>query len=245
MQKIDLQCIDCKGDILTQNINIQQMIAKCHTCGTVFNFGSNLHHQAHVHNVSSPDNWSKEEIVMPDGVEMLKLRSVLDINIKWKNKLHWFIVMFTLIWNGFLLFFAIVALISGSGLNVLLYMSLHIAVGLGLAYYCLCCLFNQTKISVNSRSIKVTYGPLPVPFYKNKAIDTIDIEQLFVERYVSSSSNKQPNYAFRLIVITKSHELIKLMQGLKTPTQALFTEQEIEKYIKIQDRPVEGEFQGY
>ena len=55
------------------------------------------------------------------------------------------------------------------------------------------------------------------------------------------SPNKANNIFTFLLVFGTSVSLTKLVSGLLSSEEALFIEQEIEKYLRIDDEPVRGE----
>ena len=49
------------------------------------------------------------------------------------------------------------------------------------------------------------------------------------------------SYSYSVQAVIKNGETIELISGLPSKDAALFIEQEIEKYLKIEDEPVRGE----
>ena len=128
---------------------------------------------------------------------------------------------------------------SGAILS-LLPMALHLAVGLGLMYFVLSKFINKTDIYVTEQDITITSTPLKNPFTKDIVIPTKNITQLYVTRYVSSTTNGVPNYAYALYAIADGNRRIPLIKGMNKETQ-LYLEQEIENFLDIDDEKVQGE----
>jgi hypothetical protein len=145
-------------------------------------------------------------------------------------------MFFTLVWNGILFPMALIVVISGE-IEVLLFMSIHLAVGIGLLYWSLATLFNTTYITVDSHYINIQHSPFQL-FFKEYQIETKDVDQLYVKKYSNGSTNGNPNYVYGVVAIMKSKEEIKIIKGINKPQQALYIEQEIEKFTEIKDRPV-------
>jgi len=99
---------------------------------------------------------------------------------------------------------------------------------------------NKTDIYVTERDITITNTPLKNPFTRDIVIATKDIEQLYVTRYVSSTTNGIPNYAHALYAITKQNSCIPIIKGMNKETQ-FYLEQEIENFLDIDDEKVTGE----
>ncbi len=122
-----LECPNCQAEILADDINIDRAIAKCHNCHHVFPFDEETKERRPAR--------KRAEIFQPEGIEMFRLRSELNIDFKWRNlqSSHWFMVLFTLMWNAIVLPMAIAAMMSGE-ITALLFMSVHILVGVGLLF---------------------------------------------------------------------------------------------------------------
>ena len=140
-------------------------------------------------------------------------------------------------WNGILAIAAGGALFAGA-FEMLGFMSIHILVGLGLIYYLAMVYLNYTDIVVTPSYITISHRPVKNPFRKSKEIRSSEIEQLYVSKYVSSTTNGNPNYAYALYAVLKNNKRkIQLVKGMNRETQ-LYLEQEIERFLKIKDRPV-------
>ena len=74
------------------------------------------------------------------------------------------------------------------------------------------------------------------------SISAMDLDQLFISKYVSSKTNNRPNYAFSVVARLRTGSEITLVKGLRQPEQATYVEQQIEKFLQIEDRPMEGEY---
>ncbi len=229
---MQLSCPNCKAEIHSADINIQQLVAKCSQCNHVFNFQPELAHAPRV----------RPEIPMPAGIEAYSFLSELNLLIKWRQLGGLgFFLFFTIFWNALVLPFALIAIMTGN-FEILLFISLHLSVGIGLLYYTTAKLINTTYITLSRRKLTIEHKPIPWIFSPNKTIDTADIEQFFVERYVASRTNNQPDYRFRIIAIRK-RDRITIMQGLTTAEQAQYIEQEMERFLQLPDRAVEEEWE--
>lgn len=228
-----LNCPSCKSPIRSEDINISSLVAKCSNCHTVFQFEQEI---------AKPVR-KRQEVIMPPGIEAYHLASELNIEISWRKSLSGFFVFFTIFWNAIVLPMALFAVLSGAYF-MLLFMSIHLAIGIGFLYYILASLWNTTYITVDQFNLSIEHKPLKMPFYPNRYIPTHEFEQFYVEKYSSGKTNGRPVYAFGLFGIKKDKERIKLVKGLKYPKQALYLEQEIERFLKMPDHPVEEEWKG-
>lgn len=235
MNQLTLNCPNCKTDIPASDINMANTLAKCQSCNTVFDFAPLLKRPTH----------KKQEILLPPGIDAYSTNYELDIEINWRKASNGlgFFLFFTLFWNGIVMIFVVTALLTGSFV-MLAAISIHLLIGIGLLYYVLSVMLNTTYIIVNQREMSVEHRPLRSPFYPNRYITSREVEQVFVEKYVASKTNGRPNYAFGVQAMLQNKSKIKLLKGLKTSEQALYVEQEIETFLRIQDEPVDEEWKG-
>lgn len=235
LKKLDLTCTVCNNEIDPENVNINSTLAKCNHCGSL--------HFLDDEEFFGRRKRNRPEMMIPEGTEVLHLPSSLDIRTNWSRGKSkggtWFLLFFAIMWNAMIWPFAISGIVSGAILSVLP-MALHLAVGLGLAYYVLSMFINKTDIYVTSNDITISSTPMKNPFSKDIVISTKNINQLYVTRYVSSTTNGVPNHAYALYAITSQNKRIPLIKGMNKETQ-LYIEQEIENFLDIEDKYIRGE----
>ena len=233
--QLDAVCENCGADIDGSNININSSLAKCGECNTVFSIKED---QFFVH-----DRKGRPEMIMPEGTDVLELNDSLDIRIDWlrshpKGTLV-FLTVFAAFWNGILAVVAGAAIWSGA-FSTLAFMSIHLLVGLVLLYYLVGVYVNYTDIIVTDSYIDISHRPVKNPFVRGKRINASEIDQIYVSRYVSSTTNGNPNYAYALYAILKTNaKKITLVKGMNKETQ-LYLEQEMERFLNIKDKHVSG-----
>ncbi len=183
------------------------------------------------------------ELLVPEGVEVLKLKAELDIRLNWRRTAskegRKFLLVFTTIWNLFLLPFVFISFVSGN-LSILLFLSLHLAVGVGLLWYMAASMLNSSSLTVTPRRFKVRSYPVPIPVFKSRDLDTGEIQQLYVSRYTNSKTNGVPNYAYALYAVKTDGTKLQLLRGMNRETQR-YVEKEIENFLGIKNRPVKEE----
>ncbi len=228
-----LNCPDCKQDINASDIHLEKTIAKCSECHSVFKFDEELDLAVPV----------RPEIFLPKGMDIFELRSEVEIQITWRDTLKSFPLLFTIIWNAMVLPAAIFAIITARPM-IILGLSFHLLVGIASLYYLLTTLYNTTFITADSRHLRIEHRPLILPFYPNQDIPVYEIDQIYVKKYVKSHTNGRPDYVFAVeaILIDKSH--VRIVKGIQHSDQALYIEQEIERFLAIKDRPVKEEWEG-
>jgi hypothetical protein len=160
---------------------------------------------------------------------------------RWFSPVYVFLVFFCAIWDGILLMFYGVLTVSGAPLFAFLFPLIHVAVGIGLTYTTLCGFVNRTVVEVDRDDmLTVRHGPLPWP--GAASIPIAEIAQIFVTEKRSTSKNGNPSSTYAVNALAKSGRRVTLVKGLLSSLDhALFIEQELERRLRIVDRPVVGE----
>jgi hypothetical protein len=188
---------------------------------------------------------SKVEIGLPDKMEMRHGGYYLELVRKWFG---FQTVLFTIgapVFIGFLFreFTNIEEFTNIDRIEFTLGFFLQLtfaAICIGMAYCCLAGWLNRTHIFISNEKIVVKHRPLP--FWGNKTLFAPDIKQLYAMEKISSSG-EGGSVTYEVHAIPHSGRRVKLVRGLDSSKQALFIEQEIEKYLGIQDAPVRGELE--
>jgi hypothetical protein len=230
-----LECPNCGSDVFSDDINIDRAIAKCHSCHQVFPFEEKIKDKRKARR--------RKEIFQPEGIEMFRLSSELNIDYKWRktSSSNYFMLFFTMMWNAMILPSAISAVMSGEFLS-LIFMSVHIAVGVWLLLGQLSRFVNSTYITVDEHYLTIDHRPISNPWFSNKKIPVRNIDQLYVRKKRTGSSSGSPTYGYSIMMIEKgSRKETALIDGMGNPDKALFIEQEIEYFLNIDDRKVRGE----
>ena len=97
---------------------------------------------------------------------------------------------------------------------------------------------NKTHIFVSKDAIEIKHLPLPWP--GNKRIEKRNIKQLYGKEEIRNH-NRGVHISYEVHIISTDDRDLTLLKGLKTSSQALYLEQEIEKYLGIKNRKVRGE----
>lgn len=224
-----LVCPNCNASIQENKINIQRLVAKCSNCNAVFDFDEGG---------AKAVKRERSDIPLPKGFDLQQLAAELIIKISWRKTKHTtFWLIFTLIWDGITLPFVLIAIYERSW-EIGLIISLHALVGIGVLIYTLALFMNSTSIDVSQHGIAIVSKPISLPFHPNRYIKSRDLRQLYVEQYVESRTNGNPNYAYSVRAVLEGvADPPKIIKGLKKEEQALFIEHEIEKYLQIENKP--------
>jgi len=160
---------------------------------------------------------------------------------RWFSPVYFVLLFFCVIWNGFLLLFYGVLTTSGAPFFAFLFPALHVAVGVGLAYATVSGFVNRTVVEVDRGDVlTVRHGPLPWP--GATSIPVADIAQVFVTERTSRSDSESVQASYAMNVLTRSGRRAVLVRGMLSSLEhALYIEQELERRLRIKDRPVPGE----
>ncbi len=161
---------------------------------------------------------------------------------RWFHSKYIFFTFFTIVWDGFLIFLYVTrirSLLSGDlgAIEILLFSFFHLVAGIVLTYYTLAGYLNKTIIDVDFDSLTIKNGPLPSP--GNKIIPSRTLRQLYVK--VDGYYHSRDVMTYGVHAIMDDQRDIELVGWLDAREQALYIEQEIEKALHIEDKPVEGE----
>ena len=221
-----LNCKNCHTHIPAHDININKAIAKCPECDHVFSFEEDI--ETHLH---------KPEVIMPKNIEVLELRSELNMYRKWWGPKFLGIGFFALFWNGFMMVWFTMAISSGA-YEMAAFGIIHALVGLGMIYWIIAGVFNTTEIRTTKNRFYINHGP--VPWRGNREIDVSRINQFFTKMNISQNKNNT-SYSYEVHAVLDGGEQIKVLGLMDTPEEALYIEQELERFLNIPDRRVSGE----
>jgi hypothetical protein len=230
MELKELRCKSCGAPLAPENVVERLNMARCGHCGAVFAV-ERTEPQAGIRR-------DRPQVPLPKGMEVVDLGSSFEIRRRWFSPVFLFLVFFCLFWNGFMIVWHGIALSQG-----LWFMScfglIHTAVGVALLYYTVAGFVNTTVVRVAQGLIEVQHGPLPWP--GNKSLEAHEVEQFYCREQAGKSDSAQRTY--EVMVLRKSNVRDTLVKGLPDPDQALYIEQELERYLRIADEPIGGELQ--
>lgn len=182
----------------------------------------------------------QEIVPLPDNLTILTDRDAVVIRRRWFSPVVFFLVVFALFWNGFMVVWMSIALSQGAWMMAA-FGSIHTCVGLGLIYFCVASFMNQTDVSVDPSFLRVQHHPLPWP--GKRKIPVHEIRQLYTKEHVSRNKNSV-SVSYAVYVVTEDGREQKLLAGLTTDSQARYIEREIESILGLANIPVAGEHRG-
>lgn len=226
-------CRNCGEQVEKENIDEAQRLVKCGKCNTIFSIQGLFPEQ--------PLSRPKPEIPLPAGIEVRHDEEGFKILKDW-SKIYGVII------GGFAIFWAVTIIEAmPSSLKsldivtiILTFLPALIAVYCSAAFFC-----NKTTITVGPTGIKINKSPLPLPFSGKKSLTVSTIQQLYIKERVSySGKTRSAYYYYDLYLIDGGNRHLKVLSSLRSKEQALYIEQEIEKYLGIQDVDIEGTVRG-
>ncbi len=186
----------------------------------------------------------KEEklLPIPENMQVEEFKNSLTITYKWSKIMGYALLGFSLFWNGFI-YFGFISEILEDDIPIFfaLFMIPFVAAGIFMAYFGVANILNSTIISVGFDNVTVKHTP--IAWFGNKNIFKHDIKQLYVKQHISKGKNGT-TISYTVNLIDKNNKDIKLIENLHTAEEGRFIEQKIEKFLKIQSKPVSGEYNG-
>jgi len=238
-------CTHCHVQIPAEDLNIDTAIARCRSCQAVFSFADALQRDAAARpprpSVPSTAPRGRRDVPLPRGVTLEETGTGLRFVRRWFQWVVLFLIVFCVVWDGFLVFWYTLAFREGAPWIMIVFPLGHLAVGAGLTYYVLCMLVNRTIVEVGDGVLSIRHVPLP--WRGNRTLPADELDQLYCKQRVHRSRNGSYE-TYEIYALDKTGQQHKLLSGLPESDDALFLEQQIEKYLHVRDRAVEGAYVG-
>jgi len=212
-----LDCPSCGSGILSDDININDKIAKCGSCHAIFPFHKKIEH------LLTPDT-AKQEIIRPEGIDVFRFRDSLELTIRQPlTVIEMIVLMLIPLWG----FTIAVGLVKGMFLLLMLSILLFLGSSIyGLVWY----YRHKMHLTINQRFLTVKREPRK--YIAEKAYAVEDIDQIYIA-YTSLGLS-----ILAIINGVNGQKHINLISNVSTISKAKYLEQEIEKYLGIEDRRV-------
>lgn len=214
-----INCPSCEAGVPVSNLHLNDKIGKCTNCNVVFTFTKKI-----AHFFKENEKKENERISRPAGIDVIHFQEEIDIAIDQPGS----DIMGVL-------FFAFLGLIT-----TLIYVKKGISIfipgflWLGSVYY-LYQMFTgrKKKIFINIDQNNMTIKWRPKEMMKDKVFDVKDIDQVYLKRHGEA-------YKVHLILneIEGQKHVPLISYHYTTLAKARFLEQEIEKYLGIENRKV-------
>jgi len=229
MPNIQIICPNCEQQVEANDINIASAIAKCSHCSHLFEISEQL---KQFKQSSAAIEKKMLNMPMPEGLEVYEWRGELSIEKKWRHPLYIVPGLFAIPWIGF-----VIAWMMMAPFPMNLFGLLHGCIGVGFLYFALAGWFNVTHINVNNYSLNIQHKPLW--WFGNQTISTSNIKQIYCQLKVHKTKNSE-SHTYDVFVMTQDDKSVKIVSQLMKKEQALYIEQEIERFLQIENIPVSG-----
>lgn len=241
---MQLFCRQCGAEIQAENVNLDTMMAKCSVCNAVFSFQDMYDDIKPKKEKAQAPGFAYSAVPMPANMSLNETDTTLTITRSWRSLTTAFLLIFAVIWNG-MLWTIFVPTFTGISFEINrgpsfpfgLFILPFIGAGFYLIYRVAAELLNTTTITVTDHHLRITHAPIPA---RNSDLSADMIEQLYARVHVSRSSNGNTSRTYSLNVLLRDGSKKKLIGGLSNEDQALYIEQEIERFLGIENIPVRG-----
>lgn len=226
-----LDCRRCGAQITAENINLATALAKCHHCHAVFGFADQL---SGARPAPRP-----LDMPLPAGLTLSRRKDLLQLVRRWFRRSLFLQLFFCIAWDAFLVLWYVGAANHARGGALMLFASVHLALGVGLTYATIAGFLNRTVIEVGRTHLAIRHTP--VPWRGNLEVLVSELQQIFCEEHVKRvMSDLRMTYSVNAVM--GNGRKLTLVKDLPEVDQALFLEQALEKHLGIRNRPVPGEF---
>jgi len=219
-----VNCPSCDSEVVADNINLNNATAKCGNCNSIFSI------EGDIEDIKTKKS-TATEILRPEGIDLFFYKDEMEITIQEKTK-GW-----EALWAMILLF------IGGFSIALHLKKPSTFAVALGIISLISMLYFiyewvtyskYRTFIDINQR--QVNFKSRPKNIKKDKSFSSDEIDQLFV----NNSADGMGHFTIHMLVnAPEGQKQVKLVTVNSLP-KAKYIEQEIERYLGLEDRPITG-----
>ncbi len=228
-QLIELKCRNCGSELSPRDISPQLSAARCRHCNALFALPAAMIDRMEIR---------RPDVPLPKNFRVDRDMDSVRITHRWFRPGAFFLLIFAVVWNGFIIGWQIKAISQGNWSKVLFGL-LHTSAGALLAYLTLAAFLNSTVIRATRFELSVKIGPLP--WRGNKRIQADKISQFFCKENVSHGrNNSTTTYSVEAVLQNNVRETIAA--EFPKSDQALFVEQELERHLTLTDVPVAGDY---
>lgn len=174
-------------------------------------------------------------VPIPQKIQIEQFLDQTTITVPWYIPTAWFLLFFSLFWNSILFVFLFVVPFPAK-----FALGFHLAAGVAIGWYTLCLFLNKTTFVITPRDFSLTTKPIFAFGYGAVTINRGDFKQIYVREHKKRSKNGV-NFQYKLHLLENNDRSRELPFSCTDPEQALFIRHEIEKIMRIEHQPVEGE----
>jgi hypothetical protein len=215
-------CPSCEGEVSTDNMNLHNSLAKCGNCNVIFSIEKEVERVKHKKEM-------RQEIFRPEGIDLFFYEDDLDITIQQHIQ---GIDIYGIVFLPIIAIFSILYFFMG---DHSMSPFIPIVLSLGSLYF----IYKGINYSKNKTYINITDKILsihsrPKNLKKDRDYSADEIDQL----YLKHSSDGFGHFTIHMLVNgMEGQKHVKLIT-VNTLSKAKYLEQEIEKYLNIEDRKI-------
>jgi predicted RNA-binding Zn-ribbon protein involved in translation (DUF1610 family) len=224
-KNITLICSSCGGQI---RITPGTTHYACTYCGT----------EGIIQGIQPQRSIERAPVPIPESVSVDKNGQAIRITRRWFSAKYIGMVFFCIAWDSFLCFWYGTAFKVGAPWIMIVFPVAHLAVGVGMTYLTLAGLINRSYLEVTAKELATWNDPLP--WTGEITLKTSDLAQLYCSE-TTKSGEHSTTHSYNLFAVTRDGKARKVFSDLETPEIALFMEQQVEKWLRLEDQPVPGE----
>jgi hypothetical protein len=233
---MDIICKGCGALIRAESVDLKAMAAKCQSCNAAFSIAD----QVALADGSAPK--ARSEVPRPEPFTVEYLGGTLCIKWRWYKPTAIILAAFTLTWEGVVFVFIIPSVGSGGDDFSVKLSILFTVIGIVLAYFTLTTFVNKTRIDVNTNALTVRYGP--IPSVRGLSLPRDSLRQFYCVKQLYGSRNRSSARTYyHLQALNADGLAITVIRNLQDAEEALYLEQELERFLGIKDELVRGELQ--
>jgi hypothetical protein len=169
-----------------------------------------------------------EKMPIPEGLDVSQAGDAVVISRSWRNLGAIPLFFFLVFWFGFLGVWYYIAFTTHAPLMMFLFPLVHLAVGVGLAYFAVSSLVNQTDVIISTSRVKCITRPLP--WRGNQDLPAGDIRGVTVrERWGNRGSVR-----YALMYVDTANKEHTLLASMARREQADFIAASIQEILGLQ-----------
>ncbi|MGB7341666.1 MAG: AtpZ/AtpI family protein [Phototrophicaceae bacterium] len=243
---MQITCPQCSKQLTEHHIDIFANVVSCDACNAVFSTPS-----------SNLDYVAKKDKKPPTIPKRFKIdQHANHFSIAYRENACAGIAsgLFALFWNGLLWVFFVPAFgsvgyqsltnsdgIEWLGLLFPIFLIPFLLIGFFIGIYSLKLLLNTVTIQAHKETLSIKHRPIRLP--SDKSINTKEISQLYTKQHITQGSGAD-HITYELHAVIKDGKEKTLLDGLTDAHAVLFIEYELEKFLRIRDRRVDGEYRA-
>ena len=223
-------CRSCGNPIIADNLDIKGRAAKCTNCNHIFDFSDQF---------GGKRRKKRKNVALPKNMAMTRDIMHLEITRRWFGWKTILLTFFCLGWSGMMVYWYW-RFISEWDTRMMVFAIVNGLIGIVITYTTIAGYLNKTYVRADRDFITIRHCPLP--WFGNRSIPSHELDQLYSKMNIYRSRRGSTLfYTYDLRARTRSEQNIKLLSNLPERHQVLFVEQEIERFLNLEDRPVKEE----